>query len=220
MVECRCDQEQASRNENDRQLASPCSCVWYCIVKPASSMHSCMVAQRLSRQDWLEAALKSLAVGGYQSLRADRLAGELGVSRGSFYWHFSDVPDFEEAVLRKWETVAVDLPYAQAVAVRGQPASAALPSLIRSAFHSPVHLERAVRSWAAVSSTAAAAVQRVDQRRVALLTRLLRSSGTSAEHAAASAVILYWAYLGYVSTGSTMMTDGIVPAMIERFCPR
>ncbi|RTL63482.1 MAG: TetR/AcrR family transcriptional regulator, partial [Hyphomicrobiales bacterium] len=61
---------------------------------------------RLARADWVKAGLKALAREGASALKADRLARELGVSRGSFYWHFADVDAFHRAVLEGWKTVA------------------------------------------------------------------------------------------------------------------
>jgi AcrR family transcriptional regulator len=48
--------------------------------------------QKVSRRDrtqWLEAALKVVARDGGARLRIDTLVNELGVTKGSFYWHFS-----------------------------------------------------------------------------------------------------------------------------------
>ncbi|MEM8755480.1 MAG: TetR family transcriptional regulator, partial [Pseudomonadota bacterium] len=53
--------------------------------------------QRLSRDDWLAHALGTLAAEGAPALRADRMAKALGVSRGSFYWHFRDLDDLNAA---------------------------------------------------------------------------------------------------------------------------
>ena len=58
---------------------------------------------RLSRSDWIEAALRALSVGGLGNLSVERLAGELGATKGSFYWHFKDRPALVEAALAEWE---------------------------------------------------------------------------------------------------------------------
>jgi len=59
--------------------------------------------QRLERQDWVSEALQALAVGGLAALSVERLAGELGATKGSFYWHFKDRADLVEATLAEWE---------------------------------------------------------------------------------------------------------------------
>lgn len=174
-----------------------------------------MVTERLARRDWLNAAMMSLAKDGHQSLRVERLAKLLGVSRGSFYWHFADVETFERAVLDEWEVVAVDLPYSRATAINEANRSAALHNLLRAVFKTPVHLERAVRSWATTSPMAAKVVQRVDKRRLALLTGLVSASQSNPEEAHAAAVILYCAYLGHVSSAGSMVDDAVVAALIK-----
>ena len=59
-------------------------------------------SQRLSRQDWLENALAALSEKGQAGLSIQGLSAELGVSRGSFYWHFKDRNDFVHALLEYW----------------------------------------------------------------------------------------------------------------------
>ena len=58
--------------------------------------------QRLSRQDWLENALGTLSEKGQAGLSIQDLSSALGVSRGSFYWHFQDRDDFIHALLKYW----------------------------------------------------------------------------------------------------------------------
>ena len=58
--------------------------------------------QRLSREDWLENALTELSRKGRAGLRIHGLSAALGVSRGSFYWHFKDRDDFVHSLLEYW----------------------------------------------------------------------------------------------------------------------
>ena len=63
----------------------------------------------MSREAWLEAALKVLAKDPYH-LRIEELANRLGVSKGSFYWHFEDRSEFVKALAEYWrdtDTAAV-----------------------------------------------------------------------------------------------------------------
>jgi hypothetical protein len=46
------------------------------------------MGDQLSVQDWLDQGLKTLAKSGFTALKAEPLAKAMGVSRGSFYWHF------------------------------------------------------------------------------------------------------------------------------------
>lgn len=57
---------------------------------------------RLSREEWLRRALDVLAAKGPGTLNIKHLVVDLGVSRGSFYWHFTDRAEFVRALLNYW----------------------------------------------------------------------------------------------------------------------
>ena len=57
----------------------------------------------LTPDDWTGAALDAMAHGGVANVAVDRLAKQLGASRGSFYWHFSDRADLIDRALARWE---------------------------------------------------------------------------------------------------------------------
>ena len=58
--------------------------------------------QRLSRQEWLDHALVALSEKGQAGQSIQNLSESLGVSRGSFYWHFTNRDDFVHALLEHW----------------------------------------------------------------------------------------------------------------------
>lgn len=57
---------------------------------------------RLGREDWLDAAFDAVVDGGFDKVRVLLLADKLGVTRGSFYWHFSDHAELIAALLARW----------------------------------------------------------------------------------------------------------------------
>ncbi len=57
---------------------------------------------RLTRFRWLDGALDVLARHGSAPLSIRRLASELRVTKGSFYWHFEDLADFQLALVEHW----------------------------------------------------------------------------------------------------------------------
>ncbi|MBF91631.1 MAG: TetR family transcriptional regulator, partial [Rickettsiales bacterium] len=67
------------------------------ITKPKKS-----VIDRQSKESWLNAALKALASGGIDKVRVESLAKNLGVTKGSFYWHFKDREQFLDELLNFW----------------------------------------------------------------------------------------------------------------------
>jgi AcrR family transcriptional regulator len=153
------------------------------------------MADQLSVKDWLDQGLKTLAEHGFTALKAEPLAKALGVSRGSFYWHFADVEAFHTAILQHWREVAAERIIADVEASAGN--EKPLQLLLRRVFGERLALESAVRSWAIVDPVAKAAVQAIDRRRLSYVERLLRDSGLSRDVARARAQILYWAFLGF-----------------------
>ncbi len=70
-----------------------------------SRMLPCMTpprgaGRRLSVDDWIQAGFAILADGGPNALRVDRLCERLGVTKGSFYWHFTDLHAYRTALRR------------------------------------------------------------------------------------------------------------------------
>ena len=57
---------------------------------------------KLSRDDWLDAAFQAVVEGGFDHVRVLVLAAALGVTRGSFYWHFVDHAELVSALLARW----------------------------------------------------------------------------------------------------------------------
>jgi len=153
------------------------------------------MADQLSAEDWLDLGLRTLAKSGFTALKAEPLAKAMGVSRGSFYWHFADIGVYHAAILKHWREVAAEQVIANLEAVAKDRDAVAL--LLRRAFSSTPALENAIRTWATVDPAARAAVQAIDQRRLGYIETLLRQAGLSADPARARAQILYWAFLGF-----------------------
>jgi AcrR family transcriptional regulator len=57
----------------------------------------------LTASDWAEAALQLIAEQGLRALTVSTLASRLGVTKGSFYWHFDGRSDLLAAALARWE---------------------------------------------------------------------------------------------------------------------
>jgi AcrR family transcriptional regulator len=153
------------------------------------------MADQLSAKDWLDQGLKTLATSGFTALKAEPLAKAMGVSRGSFYWHFADIGGYHAAILKHWREVAAEQVIANLEAAADHDNPLAL--LLRRTFSSKLALERAVRSWATVDPVARTAVQATDRRRLGYVERLFERSGLSSDVARSRAQIFYWAFLGY-----------------------
>ena len=151
-----------------------------------------MSGERLGPTEWVNAGLRALARSGFTALKADTLSKSLGVSRGSFYWHFADVGAFHAAVLQRWRELALANIVAE---IEGTPGDR-LQALIRRGFSARSDLESAVRAWALADQKVRAAVDIVDAERVRYLKKLLIESGVDSAIAGSRACVLNWAYLG------------------------
>jgi AcrR family transcriptional regulator len=153
------------------------------------------MTDQLSATDWIKQGLKTLTVSGFTGLKADPLAKAIGVSRGSFYWHFADVEAFHAALLRYWRDIAVERIIAdlESETTGGD----ALSQLIRRAFSVRSATEMAVRNWAAHEPLARKTVEAIDRRRLSYIARLFEKSGLPPTRALARAQILYWTFLGF-----------------------
>jgi AcrR family transcriptional regulator len=154
-----------------------------------------IMADQLSAKDWLDLGLKTLARRGFTALKAEPLAKAMGVSRGSFYWHFADIGAYRAAILRHWRDVAAEQVIAnlEALSKDDNP----LLVLLRRTFSGKLALENAVRSWATLDPEARAAVQATDRRRLSYVQTLFERSGVAPGVARSRAQIFYWAFLGF-----------------------
>src|ERR1700686_998180 len=135
------------------------------------------MTDQLSAQDWLDQGLRTLARSGFTALKAEPLAKAMGVSRGSFYWHFADIGAYRTAILKHWREVAAEQIIANLEAASKDDNPLLL--LLRRSFSSKPALESAVRTWATLDPAARSAVQATDRRRLSYVESLFERSGVS-----------------------------------------
>lgn len=157
----------------------------------------------MSREAWADAALDAIAHGGIDAVAVEPIAALLGVTKGSFYWHFKNRSELLEAALQRWELHATDH-----IIERLSPVTdpvERLRELMRTAL-GDVEGNRGENSiFGAVSDPiVAAAVMRVNAARLAFLERAFLELGFRASTARMRARIAYAAYLGHVTL---QMTD-------------
>jgi len=135
---------------------------------------------RLGRDDWLSQALDVLSKDGQAGLRIQALCGELGVSRGSFYWHFKDRDDFIHAMLDYWHH-EYTMPIPDMVEAAGGTGEEKLRRLLQMVYEiDRTRYDLAIRSWATQDSAVAKAVQRTDRFRLAYIRGLFAEMGFTA----------------------------------------
>jgi AcrR family transcriptional regulator len=152
-------------------------------------------APRLSADDWLKAALDVFAEGGVDAVRIVPLAQKLGVTRGSFYWHFADRDALLLRLLQIWSETQTDDIILQ-VERAGGTASARLLRLLETCARDEGRIDMALRAWAQADQTARTAVAVVDRKRIAYLAKLLAAALPTDADAETKARVAYAAWLG------------------------
>jgi AcrR family transcriptional regulator len=166
--------------------------------------------RRLTRADWITAALAAIADGGLAAVAVEPLAHRLGASKGSFYWHFENRDALLEAAIRRWEKETTTDVVAEITAAHDAPASQ-FRRLVTGV------IERAEQDRVGpallASSThpaVAPALERVTAARLNLIAATLRRLGFPPAEARRRALLAYSAYLGHGQLAHS--TPGVLPA--------
>lgn len=153
-----------------------------------------------ARARWVEAAIEALASGGLEAIAVEPLAARLGMTKGSFYWHFRDRAALVDAVLEEFEAEGADGPI-RMLSAETDP-RARLLRLFRGAFDRPEHLRAERALLAASDERVASTLTRVHQKRRAFLERCYRDLGLSPKEARDWATTAYTSFVGAVLLSS------------------
>ena len=153
--------------------------------------------QRLSAQDWEIAALELMAEEGVAAVAVESLARRLGVTKGSFYWHFNQRDGLIEAALKRWEETDTHNLIARVDAIEN-PAKR-----LRELFRLTSREMRSHKIYAALLKAAdhpvvAPVMDRVSQERMAYLARVFQQAGMAPADAEHRARLAYSAYVGFL----------------------
>jgi AcrR family transcriptional regulator len=151
----------------------------------------------LQPQDWIQVARTRLAKEGIDSVRVEVLCRDLGVSKGSFYWHFRDREDLLHALLSHWEKGEEDW-LKEAQSYERSSAARWARLVERSAQPDRIRLEAAIRAWARQDDRMARRVATVEKNQREHIAGILREIGFArgaAEEWSQMALILYLGWL-------------------------
>ena len=162
----------------------------------ASSAAKSIVTDRqpLDRTSWIDFAMTVLAEDGVDGLRVEVLARKLGVTKGSFYWHFKDRQALLNATVATWRDARVQ-EVEQQVAIPADEAHAQIRRILDQYATQPnqqrMRTELALRDWARRDILVATAVESVDQARLQNAVCLFSLAGYPSEEAHARALLMF-----------------------------
>ena len=153
---------------------------------------------RLSVDDWIQAGFAILAEEGIKALKIDQLCRRLGVTKGSFYWHFTDMPHYRTALVQAWGELRDDdrRHFGELAALPPRERLSEMMSSLVSARHWT--LERAMREWARTDEDAAASVRAADQRVLAAVRQAFLDYGFDPDDADLRANATFAAGIGFL----------------------
>ncbi|PWC20301.1 hypothetical protein DDT52_10585 [Brenneria roseae subsp. roseae] len=180
---------------------------------------------RLSREDWILSGFRALSRAGSSALKAEALARELKTTKGSFYWHFKDVADFEAAMLAYWRLRANEGVIAAVEQAKASPQEdlrtlVRIITDLRDESNGGLRSESAIRQWAVTNHCVAEALLEVDAARLDYLTKQFVRAGFSDERATLFGQAMYAAVIGFeylelqqlatTQTGLTGLLDALL----------
>ncbi|QDZ00343.2 TetR/AcrR family transcriptional regulator [Nitratireductor mangrovi] len=166
-------------------------------------------ASRLTEREWIDAAFRHIAKANFDDIRVEELAREMGVTKGSFYWHFRNRQHLVERVLEHWMDRAT-IQVTRWARSEEEGGLERLERLLSLPANTPpdkrgAEIELAVRSWARREKLAADTVRKVDEVRADFFRELMADLGLDGEEAAKRAAIAQSFMLGeaLLQTGRT-----------------
>jgi AcrR family transcriptional regulator len=152
---------------------------------------------RLSADDWAQAALDQIAEQGVAAVAVEPLARRLGVTKGSFYWHFPSRDALLQAALERWEKIEQETVWGSLERVPDP------RERLRALFQLVAHEARSHIIYSELLKaldhpTVQPVIGRVAQRRFDYLTASFRQAGLSRTDAQHRARLAYAAYVGFL----------------------
>ena len=152
---------------------------------------------RLSADDWAQAALDLIAEQGVAAIAVEPLARRLGVTKGSFYWHFPLRDALLQAALERWERVEQETVFGSLEAV-SDPRERLRALFVVVAHEAKSHIIYSELLKALDHPTVKPVIERVSGRRLEYLTASLRQTGMGRTDAQHRARLAYAAYVGFL----------------------
>lgn len=182
----------------------------------AGSTGDAPLRSTLVPEDWIAAATTLLAERGIDAVRVDVLAKQLGVTRGSFYWHFKDREDLLQRMLTAWRNQATEQVISR-FERHDEPPDELIRELLLLPFRGRAALEAAsvelaIRAWAGRDAMARQRLDEIDAQRMSYIAQCLSALGHPIGQARTRAFVLY----GYLVAESLLRQHGTPAQQRER----
>lgn len=171
---------------------------------------------RLSAADWEQAALDVIAEQGVAAVAVESLARRLGVTKGSFYWHFGTRDELLDATLRRWEQAEAEALIARVDRI-ADPRERLLELFRRTSREMRSHVIYSGLLKALDHPAVRPVMQRVSQRRIQYLALAYRALGLSRRDATHRARLAYAAYVGFLQLMLLLKLERMTPEDFDAY---
>lgn len=153
---------------------------------------------RLTAGDWVDAALETLTREGIEAVQITVLARKLGVTRGSFYWHFDSRESLLDALLEEWRARNTGV-MVEAIANTNTLDDGILALFSVWTVHTRFDpkLDQAIRDWARYADAVRDILQTEDDARVDAISDFFKRHGYDPIEAFIRARVIYFTQLSY-----------------------
>ena len=161
--------------------------------------------ERLTRNDWLQAALETMHKSGVEGVKVAPLAARMGVTTGSFYWHFKNRRELLESLLGYWERTMTDAPIEETTKFEGSPKDRILVLMKRVMVDNLAGYDLPIWHWAQSDVGAGRVFQRALDKRFAFATWMFLEAGFPKQQAEIRGRMM----VVYLMGESTLVSDSI-----------
>jgi len=151
----------------------------------------------LQLERWIAAGFLRLGAEGLDAVRVEVLARDLGVSKGSFYWHFQDREDLLAKLLSRWESNETEW-LRESAADREAAATRWARFVRRCSDPERTPIEAAIRAWARRDTRVATMVSAVEKEMARFIAAVLREIGFTDRTAESWSALALLVYLGWL----------------------
>ena len=149
---------------------------------------------KLGQEDWLIAALDVLSAEGIEKVKVEPLAVYLGVTKGSFYWHFKNREAMLTQMVDYWAKIQNEI--IDRLGVSANEPKQRLWNLLQFIGSKDSRHDVAIRAWARHYAYAADAISHIDGRRLAFCENLFEQIGFTGDEAKMRARLVYYYQVG------------------------
>jgi len=170
----------------------------------------------LTATDWERAALELIAERGVQALAIEPLARRMGITKGSFYWHFASREALLEQALRRWEEHD-SRNLNKSLGEIDDPRERLVSFFRRVGKEKLTHEVYSELCAAAGHPQVEPVLERVAERRMHHLSTAFQELGMAPEHARHQARLTYSVYLGFLQLQRQHQTPSLSSEDFEAY---